>query len=285
MNNTKASSTAKVIAAATILLHSENGQAPDAARWCTEFLSGTRRDRLLARSAKHPITRRCWRLLEKYTLPGIIEHYAWRKNWIEKRCREAIADGCDQVVVIGAGFDTLALRLAKEFGHVTFIEVDHPATSQSKWSAVLSRKHELPANLTIFAVDLTTEPRPDVVGEARFSFWIIEGVLMYLEASAVDRLLGELARGTEKRQLLFTYMRSWSASSSGFRPHSRLIDAWLYWSGEPFLWSIFPDEMEGFLQQRGFCLRQAIDPAEQGRTLCGENLVLCEANRAGLAVG
>lgn len=276
MKNTEASSTAKVIAAATILLHSEKRAAPDAAMWCAEFLSNTGRDRLLAWSAKHPITRTCWRLLEKCTLPGIIEHYAWRKSWIETLCRQAITDGCDQVVVLGAGFDTLALRLANEFAQVTFIEIDHPATSQAKWQALQQRNHELPANLKTFAVDLSTEPLPDVAIEATFSFWIIEGVLMYLEASAVDRLLSALATRATKRQVLFSHMRFWTPTASGFRPQSRLIDAWLSWRGEPFRWSIEPDAMEPFLHERGYRLLRMIDPADEARTLCGENLVLGE---------
>jgi methyltransferase (TIGR00027 family) len=277
MKNTEASSTAKVIAAATILLHSEKREVSDAATWCAEFLSSTRRDRLLAWSSKNPITRKCWRLIEKFTLPGIIEHYAWRKHWIEKLCRQAIADGCDQVVVLGAGFDTLALRLAQEFSHIAFIELDHPATSQAKWRALKQRNHQLPTNLKTYAVNLTTEPLPHELIGAKFSFWIIEGVLMYLEASAVDRLLGELATSTTRRQVVFTHMRSWSPAASGFRPKSRLIEAWLAWRGEPFRWSIAPEEIEQFLHERGYHLLQMIDPSDEGRRLCGENLVLCEA--------
>ena len=33
--------------------------------------------------------------------------------------------GAKQVVILGAGFDTLALRLSEQFPSVKFIEVDH----------------------------------------------------------------------------------------------------------------------------------------------------------------
>lgn len=283
MKNAEASSTAKVIAAATILLANETNQtsliAPKAASWCAEFLSTSTRDRLLAGSAKHAITRKFWRLVEKVTLPGIIEHYAWRKRWIETLCRQAIADGCEQVVVIGAGFDTLALRLSSEFSHVIFVEIDHPATSNVKWQALKNRNYSLPENLKIITVDLAIEPFPDVPCGAKFSLWIIEGVLMYLEASAVDRLLAQIASTTEKRQVIFTHMRTWEKATSGFRPQSRLIDAWLSWREEPFLWSLAPDSMEQFLRERGFILHCMIDPAYEGRKLRGENLVLCEVSK------
>ena len=73
-----------------------------------------------------------WRASESLTHPGILAHYWHRKRWIESRCRVAIKEGVTHVVVIGAGFDTLALRLAGEFPDVRWIELDHPATQGAK---------------------------------------------------------------------------------------------------------------------------------------------------------
>ena len=52
--------------------------------------------------------------MERATHPGIVRHWMLRKKWIELRVRAAIADGADQVVVLGAGFDTLGVRMAVE---------------------------------------------------------------------------------------------------------------------------------------------------------------------------
>ncbi|MEX1114412.1 MAG: class I SAM-dependent methyltransferase [Akkermansiaceae bacterium] len=119
MKPAQASSTAKVIAASTILLASEDHHAemvaPGAAGLCEIFLTGSATDRMLAKSARHPWTRCFWRGVERITLPGIILHYWRRKRWIEERCRTAIADGCGWIVILGAGFDTLGIRLSREF--------------------------------------------------------------------------------------------------------------------------------------------------------------------------
>ena len=132
MKPAQASSTAKVIAASTILLASEDRSPemvpPDAAGLCEIFLSGNTTDRLLAKSARNPWSRRLWRGLERMTLPGIVRHYARRKRWIESHCRTAIADGCGKIVILGAGFDTLGMRLSREFASLEVIEMDHPAT-------------------------------------------------------------------------------------------------------------------------------------------------------------
>jgi hypothetical protein len=84
-----ASATAKLIAAATLLLaRDEHASAaspahaalvpPQAARLCRALLSGSTGDRLLRASAEHGATRWLWRALERATLPGIVRHYALR---------------------------------------------------------------------------------------------------------------------------------------------------------------------------------------------------------------
>ena len=45
---------------------------------------------------------------------------------------KSIDEGAKQVVILGAGFDTLAWRLSEKFESIRFIEVDHPATSKEK---------------------------------------------------------------------------------------------------------------------------------------------------------
>lgn len=57
-----------------------------------------------------------------------------------------------RVLVLAAGYDMLAFRLAHEYPNVTFIELDHPATGEAKLSALLqmcknSCTASLPKNL------------------------------------------------------------------------------------------------------------------------------------------
>ncbi len=136
MKPEQASTTAKVIAAATLCLASDaraRALVPaEAAHLCEIFLSTSATDKLFAGSAKWSLTRNIWRWIERLTLPGIMQHYWLRKHWIEKHCRQAIAAGTKRVLVIGAGFDTLAYRLAGEFTQHEFVEIDHPATQSVK---------------------------------------------------------------------------------------------------------------------------------------------------------
>lgn len=287
MKSDRASSTAKVIAAGTILLAAEGCRpdpvAPGAVELCEGFLSGNPADRLLAASARHPLGRRFWRLVERATLPGIIAHYWRRKRWIEDRCRSAIAEGFERIVVIGAGFDTLGIRLAREIEGIEVIELDHPATQSAKRAALLRHEMTLPENLRFSPIDLTQELPAILSGHGRATVFILEGVLMYLPESDVSRLLHALPSISPGRsRVIFSFMSRWPDGGSGFRPGSSLIESWLAWKREPFAWCIEPAAIANFLAAHDFDLvevaltRELFDgTAAPGDRLEGENLVVC----------
>lgn len=289
MNPAQASSTAKLIAASTILLASDarsaSQVAPGAAALCKQFLSCSRADRWLARSAAQPLTRWIWRALEKLILPGIVAHYWRRKRWIEACCRRAIGEGYERVVVLGAGLDTLGLRLANEFPYLDVIEIDHPATQAAKRAGLPDDATVPAANLRLMPIDLSTTPLPmALLDDGKASFYIIEGVLMYLSPAEIDRLFATLRQLSSGRvRIVFSFMTKWADGSAGFRPRSWLVECWLAWRDEPFTWAIAPEAMEDFLAKRGFQLEEMAltqelsTPAAIGApgALDGEHLVVC----------
>lgn len=105
--------------------------------------------------------------------------------------RHAIDVGVKQVVIIGAGYDSRAWRLARH--GVRFIEIDHPATQADK-------RRRAPHGGPIFvSVHLGVEPVNDALDRAgidrtRPVVFIIEGVTMYLDTTDVDDLLQALSR-------------------------------------------------------------------------------------------
>lgn len=280
-----ASSTAKVIAASTILLDSDSRTAelvaPGAAALCRRFLSGTSNDRWLASSAAHPFTRAIWRWVERLTHPGIVVHYWHRKRWIEARCRAAIGEGFGRIVIIGAGFDTLGCRLAEKPNQIEVMEIDHPATQRAKREALNGDAAFQEHSIRFVALDLGIESFPmSLFDEQKATVVIMEGVLMYLLPADVDRLLESLRKiSTGRVRLIFSYMTRWSDGGTGFRPRSWLVERWLKLRGEPFTWAIEPQGVRDFLAARGFRLMEMALTRQisNGSTpLDGENLVLCE---------
>ena len=184
------------------------------------MLSGALVDRWLAASATNPVTRSLWRVVERFTLPGIMAHYCYRKRAIEERCRHAIALGVQRVVILGAGFGTLAMRLVREMSGIDFVEIDHPATQLAKTLALAKAGEVSPKNLQYFVCNRAIEPiPPEVFGDGKTCLVIMEGLLMYLPPAEVARLFDELHKLAQgPLRIIFSFMATWPDGHTGFPP-------------------------------------------------------------------
>ncbi|MFI4914965.1 MAG: class I SAM-dependent methyltransferase, partial [Phycisphaerales bacterium JB060] len=189
MKPDRASATARLIALATVMRESD---APaGAAPWCARMLSTHRADRLLLRSVRHPIGRSFWNAVERLTLPGMIAHWLRRKREIDRLASNAAAEGFTQLLVLGAGLDTLSWRLAEAgvFEHV--VSADHPATLAAVERAVA------PTSLvTLVPIDLAdglTDSVAAALDPNAPTLVVAEGVLMYLTEQQVERTLSDIA--------------------------------------------------------------------------------------------
>ena len=270
MRADRPSSTAALIAAATVFLSRDRALAhlvpAGAAEICERCLS----------SLPLVIARLPWlaRAAERATIPGLLAHFMLRKRWIEQAVRGTLGRGCAHVVVIGAGYDTLAARLAPEFSQVRFIEVDHPATQAVKRDAVPAS-----ANLCFVAADLSRVPlREALAGELRTgrSLFVAEGVLMYLTRPQVDAFF--IAAGDE---IVFTVMEPAADGRIAFHNATWLERALLALWGEPFRSALRRGELAPFLAERGFRLREYADLAsEQPKLVLARGELLVHAERA-----
>src|SRR5438132_3434579 len=251
----ESSATARFVAEHIILLgprtHALLEIPPDQIEWTTRVLeaSGWFRGPLASLRSS---------LAERFSIPGIRTHYVLRKKIVERETRAAIDEGFRQVVVIGAGFDVLALRLASEFPLVTFLELDHAATQNAKKRA--AERHE--SAIAFVATDLRDEPVNVALKRAAFdaeeqTVFIVEGVLMYLTEEQISATLQSIRRAAKACRLIFTAMEEKRFSGSTW-----LAESWLKRRGEPFRWSIKPDDVEAFLIRLGFDVLRIYAAAE-----------------------
>jgi methyltransferase (TIGR00027 family) len=264
----KASATARIIAAATVMCMHDSATsalvAPGAAWWCDEFLSTSKVDRWLRANCRSATARAAWRLVERATHPGIIKHWMMRKRWIESRVRLALADGADQVVVLGAGFDTLGVRIAVERPDIRVIEIDHPSTMTVRRSVVhgiLGSGGPVMVESDFLRVDGNQSVLPTgAIDRHCRTVFLAEGLLMYLPESRVRSLLGELAVATEKASwLVFSFMIERDNGEIGFEPQSAMVSWWLAMKGEPFRWSLNPARAVEFARELGWTVTEQAD--------------------------
>jgi methyltransferase (TIGR00027 family) len=187
------------------------------------------------------------KLIERITIPGILLHYALRKKCIAGLVRSALVDGTTQVVIIGAGFDPLSFKLHQEFRSARFWEIDHSATQHHKVRAFpkfnAERLHFLPVDLSAAALDREALIK-SAFDPAQRTFWIAEGLLMYLRPDIVSSLMSTLKKlSTPGSQLAFTFMEKQSDGRIRFDSQSKLVDWWLRRRGEPFLWACMRGEL------------------------------------------
>lgn len=198
--------------------------------------------RLFLRLARLRWFLRVVKFIEESTVPGILRHYALRKKCLALFAREALQDGIAQVIVLGAGLDPLALTLHREFRAARFWEIDHPATQRVKTKVAADvdgqRFHFIPANLAAGQIDPAMLEKTGF-DSAQRTLWIAEGLFMYFPEAVVANLLGSAA-GISARgsRLAFTFMEPRRDGRIRFRKQMRLVDWWLNWRGEPFVWGL-----------------------------------------------
>ena len=194
-----------------------------------------------------------------WMLPGQFEAFAHRKAFCERQAREGIAAGATQILVLGAGYDTLGWRLSREFPGVNFFEIDHPATARLKArgiAAMGTRK-----NLCLIAEDLGKRQLVEVLkaqelwGQGVPAVIVAEGLVMYLPPEAVQELFCQCAAitGAESR-IAFSYI---PAGADGRLDAGRWTGLMLWLQkvvGEPWLWSIRPEELGEFLEKSGWTI-------------------------------
>jgi methyltransferase (TIGR00027 family) len=274
----RASSTAGVVAAGVLLIHHEPVLGRLVSKEAAEAILRLLRARsplraaALARGLPYSWFRRVLRAVESGILPGLMLHHAVRKRYIEDETRRALAEGARQVVVLGAGLDTLALRLHREFPRVLFVELDHPTTQDAKRLAFDGLEGAPGENLKFLSADFTRQSADEVLAgcpgydRSGRALLIMEGVLMYLPPADVDSTFAAARRcGGPGSRFIFTFMEIGSDGRPGFSRRGRLSDLWLGLKGEPFIWGLRPEDLPAFLAQRGFGVRDTPSPADLRR--------------------
>jgi len=264
------SSTALLIARVLVLLAADPAHAalapPGAAEASFALLkAGGIPIERFRRLAGHSWFRALLFAAERRTLPGILTHYARRKRFLEEVARESLAAGVNQVVVLGAGLDTLAPRLCTEYPQVLFWELDRAATQATKRNGLAAGLGG--PNLTLLPLDLNTAlPGAVLSADSRYrpeaaTLFVAEGLLMYLAPDRALDLLRDLhGSGGPGSRLGFTFLETGPDGCPDFNPPSRLIRRWLQVRGEPFQWGLSQDALGAFLQASGWTLASLATP-------------------------
>jgi methyltransferase (TIGR00027 family) len=169
------------------------------------------------------------------------------------------------VVILGAGLDTLAYRLARQT-RIPIFEVDQPVNVERKAKAVRRVLGELPASVRLVPLDFE---RDDVLAtltglgyRADYrTFFVWEAVTQYLTADAVHATLESLRPAAAGSRLLFTYVRRDFIDGVNFYGAEQLYRRFRQ---RQQLWrfGLQPEEVAAFLDGHGWRLVEQLGPEE-----------------------
>jgi methyltransferase (TIGR00027 family) len=188
-------------------------------------------------------------------IPRQWEGFGHRKIFMNEQTERAIAAGARQVLVLGAGFDTLCLRLAPKYADVRFFEVDHPTTSAAKAKGVVAEGQ--PENMIQIAADLGEHGLSKVLSQdGRWDFsqpsvLLAEGLLQYLKDEEVRNLLNEAASCSALgSRLVFTH---------AIPDKRRILSMMLAAVGEPFQSAVRSEDLPEYVEGTGWVLISGLD--------------------------
>jgi methyltransferase (TIGR00027 family) len=193
--------------------------------------------------------------LQDRLMTGQWEGFGHRKIFMQQQVENAISQGARQVLVLGAGFDTLCLRLAPKHPEVQFFEIDHPATSAAKAKGVAAEGQ--PGNMTQIAADLGERDLSKVLSEndrwdaSQPSVILAEGLLQYLRDEEVRNLFSEAAGcSAPGSRIAFSHL---------IPDERRLIPMMLRLIGEPFRSAVRSEDLPAYIDGTGWAIISEVD--------------------------
>lgn len=181
---------------------------------------------------------------------------AARSRFAEDCLGVAVSRGVRQAVVLGAGFDTFALRNPYAELGLRVFEVDHPSTQAWKLKRLAEAGLAVPASLAFATVDFESQGLSRGLVAAGFkpdrpAFFVWLGVVPYLEREAIAATLGYIA-SVPGSEVVFDY----SEPLENYPPERRgavaAVSAWAAEIGEPWLSHFDPAEISQNLREHGF---------------------------------
>jgi methyltransferase (TIGR00027 family) len=210
---------------------------------------------------------RAW-VMKNRIAPGAYEFMIARTAFFDRIVEKALKENREQMVMLGAGYDSRPYRFEKFIQDTKIFELDAKPTQQHKKECLQQAGISISRQIIFLPINFETDNLEDALVEAGFSrekkaLFIWEGVTYYLRAEVVDHMLA------------FVRTNSPSGSSIGF-DYASLSDEALNADGvkelrkhmqsrhsnEPTKFGIRTGKIKAFLAERGFEVVEHLTAAE-----------------------
>ncbi len=190
--------------------------------------------------------------------PGVEGFLVARTRFIDDYLQARLDEGIEQLVILGAGFDSRAYRFPSLAGRVKVFEVDHPATQRVKLARLAQIFGATPPRVEYVAIDFERAALGQRLRECGYderlkTLFIWEGVTMYLTPAAVDATLDFVAHHSRPgSSIIFDYVYAAVIRGTVKRGEMSSMRRNERWTGEAMGFGIEEGTVGEFLTARGF---------------------------------
>ncbi|MGB7993082.1 SAM-dependent methyltransferase [Methanoregula sp.] len=187
--------------------------------------------------------------------PGLRNTIVARVRFFDDTIKEAAQNGLEQLVIMGAGYDTRAYRIDELKENMRVFEIDRPGIQEIKKAKIRDIFGRLPDNVVYVAVDFEIQDFGQRLFECGYShkkktLFVMEGLIMYLTLPAIDAMLSFIVKNSGPGSAIL-FDCSGKTGSHDSMTRKKLEDHTAQ-SGEPIRFFLPEEGAEAFLVQRGF---------------------------------
>jgi methyltransferase (TIGR00027 family) len=189
-------------------------------------------------------------------IPGALSSGIARTRYIDELLQRSVSNGAQQVLILGAGFDTRGLRLSF-LKDIPVIEIDHPNTARYKLAKLGRQKAA--TQIHYYQIDFNEQSLDQLGALHHFDYSlptaiIWEGVTNYLHKDAIDHTFAFLQQFAPGSSVIFTYVHedvlenpaAFYGGEKLLQDVSALEEKWTF--------GFNPAALKDYLQQYGFTL-------------------------------
>ncbi len=202
-------------------------------------------------------------------LLGMNEYMIARTAFFDQRFLDALREGTPQIVLLGAGYDSRAIRFADQNRDTRVFELDIAPTQNRKKRCLKAARIAIPAQVEFVPIDFNQEVLSEVLeavgyqpGEKTLFLW--EGVSYYLDPASVDKTLVFVSTVAPGSRIVFDYTVTLTEENIERYYGAQVFAASMreIHENEALTFSLGEDEIESFLAQRGLRLIEHLDEDE-----------------------
>ena len=189
--------------------------------------------------------------------PGLSSSIMVRVRYFDDFTKKSIVDGIEQLVILGAGYDTRAYRI-DELKNIKVFEVDHPNTQSFKIQKIEEIFGSVPDHVVYVPVDF----EKDTLGQklldneydnSKKTLFIMEGLIMYIPPKAVAKTLLFIVENSGKgSRVIFDYYPESVVDGTCELEIGTNIRNHVAEQGEPLQFGIKEEKIQDFLTEFGF---------------------------------